>query len=518
MEITKKPFLLSFAGNPMRYLLSPDGTGGGGGQEDGILSMVEIMFTDVDATEDHAMEVAMMGETRVFTLKSQPTTKDELPVAASGWDFIRWCQGCYEYMLGDVQFSANYDMALETGKIILTAKKASPEFDMTMGDTTITGITVTTVYAGMAGTPSTVEGVMMTVLKNGVESIGEDYKPLDMAGCVKFEAQEYIYASLLQALPPRFRLQATSGYYQIYYDFLIKYRTVFCNRANGVFEARTYSDTDNLFCYALPGGLNREDLVSNNNSATNFFNLAATKKMFLTWAPQTRATDQKETFSLFFAFQSPSYSHCRLKANLYGRNSGMPVNITGLIGIAPWTVIEFMAGYTQLDLSTYLDGNVIRWELFLADENDNIISDVREFVLDQDYHENTRYFRFRNSWGAYDSFRCTGVFESNVEHEREKVAYAGDDTETPYNAPGSYTMITESQTFKANSGWLTREYQNYLRDFMLSADIYEVEDTRLLKCLLTSKKTSLFKDTDYNYALAFEYERGYDDFFFQGSD
>jgi hypothetical protein len=98
------------------------------------------------------------------------------------------------------------------------------------------------------------------------------------------------------------------------------------------------------------------------------------------------------------------------------------------------------------------------------------------------------------------------------------VAYAGDDAETPYNAPGSYTMITESQTFKANSGWLTREFQNYLRDFMLSADIFEVEGTSLLKCLLTSKKTSLFKDTDYNYALAFEYERGYDDFFFQGSD
>ncbi len=44
------------------------------------------------------------------------------------------------------------------------------------------------------------------------------------------------------------------------------------------------------------------------------------------------------------------------------------------------------------------------------------------------------------------------------------------------------------------------------RDFMLSADIFEVDGTRLLKCLLTSKKTAMFKDLEYNYSLAFEYE------------
>ena len=91
-----------------------------------------------------------------------------------------------------------------------------------------------------------------------------------------------------------------------------------------------------------------------------------------------------------------------------------------------------------------------------------------------------------------------------------------DEVETSFNAPGTYTMIKESQSYKANSGWLTKDYLNFLRDFMLSGDIFEVDGSRLLKCLLTSKKTAMFKDLEYNYSLAFEYESAYDDFFFQG--
>ena len=129
-----------------------------------------------------------------------------------------------------------------------------------------------------------------------------------------------------------------------------------------------------------------------------------------------------------------------------------------------------------------------------------------------------RYFRFRNSWGVYDSIRCTGDFETIPVQEREKVMYISDEPETSFNAPVSDTMIKETQGFKGNSGWLSKDFLNYLRDFMLSPDIYELDDTRLLRCCITSTKTNLYKDRTYNYALAFEYERAYDDFFFQISE
>lgn len=511
MEITKKPFLVSFAGNPMRYLLTP---GSGGGLQEN--SVIEIEFTGIDSTADHEMEVDFMGDTRTFILKATPSTRDHLPLADSGWSAARWCEECYNYLLNDRQITDNYLVEIDGAVITLTAKEADASFDMTMGTSNVNGVTVNTITAGSSGSTGDVEGVLCTVFKNGTEKIGEDYKPVDASGNVKFEVQEYIYASLLQAPSPRFHLVMTSGYYHIFNDFMMKYRSVFTNKIAGVFEERSYSDPYNVFCYALPGGLNREDLVENNRYNRDWFNLATTKKAWLTWSSPSRITDKVETHSLYFAFQSPAYTQFKLRANLYDGETGSQQDLTGLVAITPFSVYEFVAGYNQLDLSTYMNGNVNRWELYLVDNNGNTISDVREFILDEEYHENIRYFRFRNSWGAYDSFRCVGDFESSVGHDRERVSYSSDETETSYNAPGAYTMIKEAQSFKANSGWITRDYLNFLRDFMLSKDIYEVEDDRLLKCLLTSKKTALFRDRDYNYSLSFEYDRGYEDFFFQG--
>ena len=108
--------------------------------------------------------------------------------------------------------------------------------------------------------------------------------------------------------------------------------------------------------------------------------------------------------------------------------------------------------------------------------------------------------------------------ESAIEHEREEVTYISEETETTFNSPGNYTKIKEAQNFKTNSGWLQRDFMTFLRDFMLSGDIFEVVDGKLLKCLLTSKKTTMFKDLNYNYSLGFEYKRAWDDFFFQTSE
>ncbi len=520
MEITNKPFLMSFAGNPMRYLLTPGSGGGGGGgidPIDGIPSIIEIVFSDIDSTPDHAVEVTFMGATRTFTLKNEPSTKDHLPIADDGGTAADWAQICYDYIIRDVQLTEVYDITNDAGdKIILTAKNCETQYDWTEGTKTIVGVTITTTQngaAGTAGTTGTVEGVLMSVYKNPMVLLGQDYKPLDQAGSVKFEIQEYINSILLMATQPRFHLAYGTAHHFIFSDAFLKYLTVFCNRVDGVFQSRTYSAG---YAYAITGGLNREDLVYNNFYATDYFNLTTTKKKFLTWAPPAKITDKVETHSLFFAFQAPAHTHFKMKAHLYSNIAGTTIDCTGLYAVTPYTVVEFFAGYAQLGLSASLDGNVYKWEMYLVDESDNVISDIRSFEIDPKYYENVRYFRFRNSWGTYDSLRCTGSFELIVENDREKVIFLRDDAETQYNSPGAHTLIKESQTFKANSGWLTKDFLNYLRDFMLSSDIFEVEDSKLLKCLLTSKKTSMFKDTNYNYALAFEYERAWDDFFFQG--
>ncbi len=511
MYVVKYPYQLSFAGNPMRYLVS--NTPGGVG-ETGDKSVIEISFTDIDSTPDHSIEVTCLGETRTFTLKSTPSSENHIPVADDSWEPVSWCETIYSYLIRDVKIHDSYDIAIDGPKIILTAKVASSDYDWSTANNTIVGITIQTTMNGMSAIPGSVEGVRMSLFKDGNILLGQDYKPVDSSGNVRFDIQEYIFSTLLQAAPPRFNL-VLANLFLIFTDYLLKYQVSFCDRIAGVYQARTYGAPNYNFCYAMAGGLNREDLVANNLSSVDYFNLTATKKKFLTWSPPSRITDEFETHSLFFAFQNPSNPAFRLKLEIVTTTHSYPAVTVCQSAVTPWSVVEFTVGYAQLGLAARAH-DIVKWHVYLVDGAGAIISDIREFVLDKVYHENTRYFRFRNSWGTYDSLRCTGVFESTIQHEREKVIFMSDEVETSFNAPGTYTMIKESQSYKANSGWLTKDYLNFLRDFMLSGDIFEVDGSRLLKCLLTSKKTAMFKDLEYNYSLAFEYESAYDDFFFQG--
>lgn len=515
MDFLKKPFLLSFAGNPMRYHLTPS-TGGGGTEE--TLSVVEITFTNIDTTEDHSVDITFMGVTRNFALKTTPTTEEHLPAATGDMEAADWAEAVYNYIINDGQLLANYKIELDGAKIILTALAGDAQYDWLAENSTITGLTITTTTNGSGGTGGTVEGVTMQVWNVTTNTkIAEEYKPVDSVGDVKFDVDEYIYAELLAAIPPRFRLTVPSSVYHIYTDYVLKYRTVFFDRISGTTGTRGYTDPDHpLGCYALPGGLNRDDLVANNATQLDYFSQAAVQKKFLTWSPASRITDRVESHSLFFCFQDPTWSAYKMKCMITTVDGDLaPVDLTAeLITPNKFSVVEFLVGYVQAGLTNFTNKEILSWQVYLVDESNNVISDIREFVIDQRYHDRVRYFRFCNSWGVYDSLRCTGAFEKNLAHDREKVTYLEDAIETSFNAPGNLNIVKEMQSYKANTGWLTADHLEFLRDFMLSQSVYEVDETRLLKCLITSQKTALFKDRSYNYDLAFEYERGYDDFFF----
>ena len=125
MDITKKPFQMSFAGNPMRYLLSSTSSGG-------TLSVIKIGFSALDTTPGHSIDITFLGDERTFTLRVDPSTKDDIPVADDNWTAYSWGRFCYYYLLNDVQLTQNYNIIYEEdegtggGKIILTAKTASP--------------------------------------------------------------------------------------------------------------------------------------------------------------------------------------------------------------------------------------------------------------------------------------------------------------------------------------------------------------------------------------------------------
>jgi len=506
MVISSTPKLFSFAGNPMRYQLSSEPSSGN------INSVVKFRFSDIDTTVGHAFTIRQNGVDRTFTLISNPSDPNDFPVASTGYPPDYWAYLCYMFIKDDVQLSTDYDISLDETDIVFTAKIPSPDYDIEEVSSNVNGLQVSTVVGGELPPTGTVEGVLMQIFKNGTTLIGEEYKPIETSGIVRFDVAEYIYAHLLLSPPPRFHNSLT-GNTLVYSDYICQYEIRFTDRINNVFQPRVYVDG---LRYAIAGGLNREELVSTNENSLDFFSLAAIQEKWLTWWEGTKITDQVSKESLFFAFQAPvDYSKYSLIARIYDASGNYQiVQAVPLTSIVPFSVVEFSVGYAELGISSYFTGNAVKWDVCLKNETGTKISDYFEFQLDPIYRETTRYFRFRNSWGVYDSIRCTGIFELKLEHSRETSTFISEETETPYNSPKKITFSQESQVFKANTGFVPIDTRQFLRDFERSFDVYEYSEGRLYPINLTSKKSNLLKDKEYNYFLEFEYERAYTDFFF----
>lgn len=507
MIIDKTPNLLAFAGIPMRYSLKSES----GKSPISLYSTIRISFTAKDTTAGHWMTVEMNATQRTFTLRTEPTEDNELPVALSGETVEQWCTRCFEYLQNDFLLLQDYVISRNKSDILLTARVASSIYDWEYINGTITGVSVTTEVSGQSPSKSVVEGVLMRVYLFD-SLIGQEFKEVDSAGEVRFDISEYVYNKLLLSNPPRFN-NSLAGYQLVYSDYIGRYKVVFVDKVNGEFQARTYADIDR---YAIAGGLSREDLVYINSNNIDFFSLTTTKEHFLTWWSGTKFTDRIAKESLFFAFQTTeAYSYYKLLTKIYSSSgSSQIIELTTLTALVPYTVVEFAVGFAALGLSSYYNDTVYKWEVYLEDETSQKISDVFTFEIDPVYHENTRYFRFRNSWGVYDTIRCTGNFELNLEHEKETSVFLSEDIETAYNPPENLSFSKERQLFKANSGYVSKELRQFLRDFERSFDIYEHDGSNILSIIITSTKSNLSKDDEYNYFLSFEYKRSYTDFFF----
>lgn len=487
----------------------------------GSFSGNNLEFYGSDMVAGHYVTFKAMGEIFTFTLSISPVGGFDLPVALPGEDRFDWSSRCFDYIEQNCPLTEHYNILYHAQYSIIefTSKTEGSQYDFIFTEGLSQYFTVVCVNHGRDN--DIVVGMLMQIYHcpepdvAGV-LIGEDYKPLEADGSVRFQVQEYVYSHLLAAPHPRFHNELESGIHHTYTDSVMCYRVYFTNKIDGKFEERSYPD---LYRYAIPGGLARHDLVKNNTAGIDYFSLEENQKKFMTWLPsgKSKITDQQSRESLYFIFQDPEYSKYKLKADLFtDQGESETVDLMTAYDITPWSVVEFLVGFSTLP-SIFQSGHIIKWTVYLVNEDDDVISDEFTFEIDDRYSEYTRYFRFRNSLGAYDTLRCTGAFETNLEHEIEKVSFISDEIETPFNASGSNTINRETLTFTANSGWVSKEFLLYLRDFRRSLDFYELVNSHIFKCVFTSKKTKLLEDKNNNYALSFEYERGWDDEFYSNT-
>ena len=505
ITINSVPFDVQFAGNPIRYKVTSDNAI----ETAGVKAKFTLVFTDLDSTEGHRIILRLMNKSVPFYLRWPLTDLGtDLPAAQEGWTINQWCEQCYNAFIRNYDFFTFYDITLQAPKITFEAKATGEFYSVTIEDNNIVGLDgdPASSYDGEDTVYRAEFGILLQLWNENYALIGEDLKTVDSDGVVRFNVSDYLNSRLRYLSGIHLEYPLTASVFIIeFLDYFLKYKVCFNERYGGVNHRLLFEDD---WHRAILGALSHEGLLYWNAVNPDFWSESDNKRRFLTWHPVTKKTSYNSPEYLYFAFQSPTeYTRYRVKVNAwFSDESNSEIYLNELTDITPYSVLQLMVGAAHLEL----DDTVVKWNVVLINEEDESISEVFTFLIDPRYFELDRTFLFLNSFECWDVFRCTGVVESFLEYERDKGNIVFEDLETPWNPPSQALGIKETAIFKASGGWMSREARNWLRDFMISRQIYEVAGGKLWPLVITSKKAGLFKDKDNNYALEFEYERAYD--------
>jgi hypothetical protein len=283
------------------------------------------------------------------------------------------------------------------------------------------------------------------------------------------------------------------------------------------YQALTLSDT----YYVIDAGVSRMQLLNYFLNETSFWNNLQANKYFLSWAPLTRLIGPEEPVKLYFMNHSGA-TGLFLKAKLYTASSDSTITIES-VETTDKTIWEFVLSPNKVGYAGLSDQTLVKIEVWVEDQSDAVISEIRTFILDYINYEHTRYFIFKNSLGAFECLRSTGLMTRSEAVTRDIASFSGQDD---WDEHGNYYAINdreelsisnlEQQKFVVALGWLNRyadseEYRNWLRDFALSTEVYQVIGETIKPIRLTGNNFDHGKDRNTAMGYAFEFVNAFSD-------
>jgi hypothetical protein len=269
-----------------------------------------------------------------------------------------------------------------------------------------------------------------------------------------------------------------------------------------VLQSLVLSDTFSV----LNGGIPKQYNV-------DFFeDFLPTFKAFLNWHPGEKRVDLNQPELLhFYAYHASITSLNLLGKVYYSDNTSQTTPLLSLTGITAGSIYRMPAGFTQLELNT-IDGakTAIRYELWLEDQATNIVSEVRNYILEQISRPYTRYWMFINSLGMWEIMRAEGKNILGISLDRER--------STGYLQQGydrtkgeiRNRVLGSTDTLDVSTGFFTsREEAVWAKEILLSPKVFLLTDTQRIPYNILTNEYQPYQDADYNWFLRFEAELAY---------
>lgn len=513
----KSPAVVSLVGNDILFKINTDNQYSANGTN----ALLQFRFSDLDTTPGHKFKLAWGTYDLEFTLAATPDSSGlQLPVATAGQDLAEWVESLADALKQNYYLSSDFLIQFLEGPspnhtIRLTAYEKDVDKSLTWTNDPTDPVINMTEFANTAGV-NPVEredyAIIYKTYNEANDNLGVDRLVPDDDGNVLFKIQEYLAGEL------SFNFEWPEGITTFLFKrteqiklFYVQYAETYENQVRKLFS--TIDDPT----YAILGGLDRNKLAELNESGSTWWDKLLYRPDFLTYQPREMYVSKDQPVKLSFLIWKEVTSIILNVTVTYtdGLSSKL---IKGSINASQYEVIECILSSQKLGLGSVKD--VDHYEVFLTDQDGNLISISRYFYIDDNFRENEKIFIFQNSLGSADVIRFTGTSEMNVELQRNSIEKINQDDFTWRNFEIEDHDNLEVQKFAFNTGWLNeiakrpKRLADYLREFYLSPKIYEVVNNRLYPTRITSKKQFIDKSDETLAYLEFEAERAYTDKYF----
>ncbi len=254
--------------------------------------------------------------------------------------------------------------------------------------------------------------------------------------------------------------------------------------------------------YTIKGGLSKQDYRAYNQANTDWYTNFKDNKYFLTYTPNNINIHASQTIKLYFIVLNSEITSVKLK-------TGVTTHAT--VSVDQYDMIECVVSPALLSL---LDD----YTVFLTDQADATISEEKSFVFTNKTFNRNDFFMLENSLGGYDSIWAHGLLREQININKD--TYKQADTETPLlrerqivNPRGKYMEIYDSELgyIDENNPY---EVFKWLKEFLVSGDIYKFEDTRIVPVNILTKKVAGENDLVNLLSLPFNWQYAYENQYF----
>jgi len=508
ITILKTPPLVALTGNQIEFSMQSDNYLESAGSK----AVNLITFTDA-GQNGSIMILSWSNKAIPIECSDDPDDSgNQIPSKLLIADLTDWVEAVKTKLQLNYYTDQDFILTSNLGELTLTARENGADYIITWTKTWLNPQPTLGTTGGSDRTlhPFFKIGLLLDILEDAeFINIAEDQKPVDTDGKAIFDISK-LFSDYLNS---QFEFPEASDTLAIARaNNCRKYRIRYFEKYGESITARLLTESDPLF--TLYAGISHLQKAIYNRQETSFWKKLEYNLYFLTWQPTTKYIDRYQTEKLYFLLQT-EISWLSLKAKTtYQDGSSATTNIITIADPVQYQVYEFILTLEKLQLAGYDDETIVKYEVWLQDGSSNILTEIRTFVQDYNPYENIRYFLFLNSLGGWDTLRVTGLQEDGIELTRKEVFKILGSDFTNHDHQIAHSSVKERKTYTANTGWKPKQDLSWIRDFLLSKQIYQIIAGKLVPVIVTSTSVIQNKDQVDLFSISFEFHRAFQNEFY----